>query len=95
MTTEYGPSAGTAILFSGWIDHIDLFVQVEGGVTIGNRSSTFDGLIGMLERGEIDVALADLSLTPARYQVGCAGFAKKRFSLQINVFFRFLRFASM
>jgi hypothetical protein len=38
-------------------------------VTIGNRTSTFDGLIGMLERGEIDVALADLSLTPARAQV--------------------------
>ena len=38
-------------------------------MTIGNRTSTFDGLIGMLERGEIDVALADLSLTPARAQV--------------------------
>ncbi len=38
-------------------------------MTIRNRTSTFDGLIGMLERGEIDVALADLSLTPARAQV--------------------------
>jgi len=41
-------------------------------VTIRNRTSTFDGLIGMLERGEIDVALADLSLTPARAQVWLA-----------------------
>ena len=46
-------------------------------MTIGNRTSTFDGLIGMLERGEIDVALADLSLTPARAQVIVLFFVKQ------------------
>jgi hypothetical protein len=51
------------------------YVQVEGGVTtIDNRTSSFDGLIGMLERGEIDVALADLSLTSSRTQAKLAFF---------------------
>ena len=40
-----------------------------GGIKKWGRVSTHNGLIGMLERGEIDVALADLSLTQPRSQV--------------------------
>jgi hypothetical protein len=42
---------------------------VAGGVVVKNKTSTSDGLIGMLERGEIDIAITDLSLTLQRAQV--------------------------
>ena len=43
--------------------------QVVGGIKKRGKVSTHNGLIGMLERGEIDVALADLSFTYSRSQV--------------------------
>ena len=45
------------------------FEQVTGGVINRGKISQFNGLIGMLERGEIDVAVADLTLTYSRNQV--------------------------
>ncbi len=44
-------------------------VQVAGGVRGNKTNSTSDGLIGMLERGEVDIAITDLSLTLERAQV--------------------------
>ena len=49
--------------------HFPVFVKVEGGMRHKGKTSQFNGLIGMLERSEIDVALADLSLTFTRSQV--------------------------
>ena len=43
--------------------------QVPKGVVNKGKVSQFNGLIGMLERGEIDVAVTDLSLTYSRNQV--------------------------
>ena len=45
------------------------YIQVEGGVRNKGKVSQFNGLIGMLERSEIDIALADLSLTFTRSEV--------------------------
>jgi len=44
-------------------------VKVPGGVMNRGKISQFNGLIGMLERGEIDIAVADLTLTHSRNQV--------------------------
>ncbi|XP_023322918.1 glutamate receptor ionotropic, kainate 2 isoform X2 [Eurytemora carolleeae] len=57
------------------IPSIDGFygAKVPGGVINRGKVSQFNGLIGMLERGEIDVAVTDLSLTYARKQVADFG----------------------
>ncbi|XP_023344678.1 glutamate receptor ionotropic, kainate 3 [Eurytemora carolleeae] len=47
--------------------------KVEGGMKHKGKTSQFNGLIGMLERSEIDVALSDLSLTFTRSQVADFG----------------------
>ncbi|XP_023328481.1 glutamate receptor ionotropic, kainate 2 [Eurytemora carolleeae] len=47
--------------------------KVEGGVRNKGKVSQFNGLIGMLERSEIDIALADLSLTFTRSEVADFG----------------------
>ncbi len=44
------------------------WTQVVGGVRVRDKVSTSDGLIGMLERGEVDIAITDLSLTLERAQ---------------------------
>ena len=44
--------------------------KVAGGIKRRGRRSQFNGLIGMLERGEIDVAVSDLGLSYARSKVG-------------------------
>ena len=49
--------------------YFPVFVKVEGGMKHKGKTSQFNGLIGMLERSEIDVALSDLSLTFTRSQV--------------------------
>ena len=46
-----------------------VLAQVPGGVKRLGKTSVFNGLIGMLERGEIDLAVTDLSLTYLRAQV--------------------------
>ena len=45
------------------------YSQVKDGVYNKGKQSTNNGLIGMLERDEIDVALASLSLTFDRSKV--------------------------
>ena len=41
----------------------------EGGIRKNGKVSTHNGLMGMLEREEIDIALADLALTLQRAEV--------------------------
>ena len=48
---------------------LSALVQVPGGVKRLGKTSENNGLIGMLERGEIDLALTDLSLTYPRTKV--------------------------
>ena len=55
--------------FGGHFLKLFLLVKVEGGVRNKGKVSEFNGLIGMLERSEIDIALADLSLTFTRSEV--------------------------
>ncbi|XP_023343158.1 uncharacterized protein LOC111712700 [Eurytemora carolleeae] len=47
--------------------------RVKEGVRIGGRKSHYNGLIGMIEREEIDIALTDIALTADRNQVASFG----------------------
>ncbi|XP_023343165.1 glutamate receptor 1 isoform X2 [Eurytemora carolleeae] len=47
--------------------------KVPGGVKYEGKTSLYNGLVGMLERGEVDVAVADLFVTLDRNQVADFG----------------------
>ena len=50
----------------------NLIPSVDGMYGTKNADGSWNGLIGMLERGEVDLALADLSVTSDRSKVNRA-----------------------
>jgi len=44
-------------------------LQVSGGVRNKGKTSEFNGIIGMLEREEVDIAGADMFMTAQRIKV--------------------------
>ena len=49
--------------------HKYFIIKVDEEVNINGKKSTHNGLIGMLERGEIDIAVSSLSQTLSRTKV--------------------------